>query len=268
MFAANQAQAKPERSSKSADVQLQWVRTHRQLLVWLGLVAAFTLLLWFAVLAALDRPIQRAEISGKFTQVSKLQIEQVLEPFAHRGFISIDLAAVKKSIEQIPWIEYARVERAWPDGLRVMVTEQTAIARWGEKGLLNGRGELFLPEARDVPLDLPLLEGPEGASGQVAKLYLDTYARLLAIGLRISHVALDERGAWVLNLSNGVEVRLGSQDISARLERFITAANVVVTRTGEVRYVDMRYSNGFSIGWGGAHAGSSAAQNEGSDDHV
>lgn len=268
MFAASQAQARTERSSKSADTHLQWVRTHRQLLIWLGLIAAFLLLLWFSVLAALDRPIQRAEISGKFTQVSRLQVEQVLEPFAHRGFISIDLGAVKKSIEQIPWIEYARVERAWPDGLRVMVTEQTAIARWGEKGLLNGRGELFLPEARDVPTDLPLLEGPEGASGQVAKLYLDTYARLLAIGLRISHVALDERGAWVLNLSNGVEVRLGSQDISARLERFITAANLIATRAGEVRYVDMRYSNGFSIGWGGAHAESSAAQNEGSDDHV
>ena len=268
MFAASQAQAKTERSSKTADTRLQWVRNHRQLLIWLGVIVAFTLLLWFAVLAALDRPIQRAEISGKFTQVSKLQIEQVLEPFAHRGFISIDLAAVKQSIEQIPWIEYARVERAWPDGLRVMVTEQTAIARWGEKGLLNGRGELFLPEARDVPTDLPLLEGPEGTSGQVAKLYLDTYARLLAIGLRISHVALDERGAWALALSNGVEVRLGSQDISDRLERFITAANVITTRAGEVRYIDMRYSNGFSIGWGGATTGVGAAQNEGSDDHV
>jgi hypothetical protein len=52
------------------------------------------------------------------------------------------------------------------------------------------------------------------------------------------------------------------------VERFITASNVITTRAGDVRYIDMRYSNGFSIGWGGATTGVSAAQKEGSDDHV
>lgn len=224
---------------------------------------------WFAVLVVFDRPIQRAEIIGKFAQVSRLQIEQSLEPFARRGFISIDLAAVKQAIEKIQWIDYARVERSWPDGLRVVVTEQVAVARWGASGLLNTHGRLFLPEARDLPADLPLLEGPEGTEGQVAKLYLETYSRLLAIGLRISRVTLDERGAWSLSLSNGVEVRLGRLDISARLERFMAAANEIAKSPREIHYVDMRYSNGFSIGWGSpSNAAMGTAQNEGNDDHV
>lgn len=270
MFAASQSQAKPESSSKAADARLQWLRKHRQPLIWAGLIAAVLVLLWFALISMLDRPIQRAEISGKFTQVSRLQIEQVLEPFAHRGFISIDLDAVKRAVEQLRWIDYARVERAWPDGLRVMVTEQVAVARWGATGLLNTRGKLFLPDARDLPAELPLLEGPDGMEGEVANLYLETFPRLLTVGLRLSRVTLDERGAWNLSLSNGVEVRLGRQDISTRLERFITAASpVIATRAGEVRYIDMRYSNGFSIGWGGAgNAATATAQSAGSDDNV
>jgi cell division protein FtsQ len=45
-------------------------------------------------------------------------------------------------------------------------------------------------------------------------------------------------------------VRLGRQDVATRLERFIAIASpVVATRGADVSYVDLRYSNGFSIGW-------------------
>jgi len=263
MFGSN-TQAKPVRkaaSNAALDARLEWLREHRQQLLWSGLCGAVLLLMWFAVVSMLDRPIQRAEISGKFTQVSRVQIEQALEPFARMGFVSINLDKVQRALQSIRWIDHARVERSWPDGLHVTVTEQVAVARWATPnaevgGLLNTRGELFLPEARDLPADLPLLTGPEGMETQVARLYLDTYPRLLTVGLNLSRVTLDERGAWSLQLSNGVEVRLGRQDVSARLERFIAAASpVIATRTAEVAYVDMRYSNGFSIGWAPAIKG-------------
>lgn len=259
MFGNHNKQAKPVRKATEASgiaARLEWLHVHRQQLLMFGVCAAVAMLLWFGAVSVLDRPIQRAEISGKFTQVSRVQIENALEPFARAGFVSIDLAAVKRTLESIRWIDYARVERAWPDGLRVMVTEQVAVARWAVinnevQGLLNTRGELFLPDARDLPADLPQLQGPQGTETQVARLYLDTYPRLLTVGLNLSRVTLDERGAWDLQLSNGVQVRLGRQDVTARLERFISAASpVIATRTGQVSYVDMRYSNGFAIGWG------------------
>ena len=228
-----------------------WLKTHRKKIMWATLILGVAIIIWFAIRGILDRPIQHAEISGKFAQVSRIQIEQVLEPFARKGFVSIDLDKVKHALEAIRWIDHVRVERAWPDGVRVFVTEQVAVARWGDKGLLNTRGELFLPGARDVRADLPQLSGPDGTEGDVAKLYLDTYPRLLTVGLTLGRVTLDERGAWSLQLSNGVEVRLGRDDVAARLERFIRAASpVIATRSGDVAYVDMRYSNGFSIGWG------------------
>lgn len=258
MFGSSNTQAKPLRNAAPnavVEARLEWLREHRQQLLWFGLCGAVLMVVWFSVVSMLDRPIQHAEINGKFTQVSRVQIEQALEPFARAGFVSINLNAVQRALQSIRWIDHARVERAWPDGLRVTVTEQVAVARWATPnenvgGLLNTRGELFLPDARDLPADLPLLTGPEGMETQVARLYLDTYPRLLTVGLNLSRVTLDERGAWSLQLSNGVEVRLGRQEVAARLERFIAAASpVIATRTAEVAYVDMRYSNGFSIGW-------------------
>jgi cell division protein FtsQ len=230
----------------------------RRLHIACGSAAGAVLLSW-CVLALLDRPVQRIEVAGQFHRVSPLQVEKAVLPFAHQGFISLELEQIKAAIETIPWVDRARVERSWPSGVAVFVSEQIPGARWGERGLLNSRGELFLKEARFIPAELPRLDGPEGTETQVARLYLDTYPRLASVGLRLSSVALDARGAWQLTVTSaqntlghtgGVEVRLGRLDVEVRLERFIRAAGpVVATRADDVAYVDMRYSNGFAVGW-------------------
>jgi cell division protein FtsQ len=215
----------------------------------LALMVGVGVMAWGLVLS-FDRPIGKVEVGGQFQRVAPLQIEEVVAPFRGAGFLSIDLDALRASVETIPWVDRARVERKWPNGVRVFITEHVAAARWGESGLMNTRGELFLNDAKHIPPELPQLVGPPGTEAQVAKLYLETYPRLLGVGMQLSRVELDARGAWQLTLGNGVIVRLGRQEVPARLERFITVASpVVAARAAEVNYVDLRYSNGFSVGW-------------------
>ena len=65
-----------------------------------------------------------------------------------------------------------------------------------------------------------------------------------------TNVRLDDRGAWEIELADGLQVRLGRQDVKDRLERFIRLASpTVAKRVAEINYVDMRYTNGFSVGW-------------------
>jgi cell division protein FtsQ len=214
--------------------------------------------LWFLLCAAplgaltyvLDRPVRVVALDGDFQRVSPAEIEQAVAPYLTAGFMSADLDAIQRAVEILPWVDHARVQRRWPAGLHVTVVEQTAVARWGEAGLLNTRGELFVRAAAHVPAELPRLSGPDGTEARVAAQYLATESRMLENGMRIAALRLDERGAWEMDLDSGVTVRLGRRDVAARLDRFIrTASQVIAHRAGDVAYVDMRYSNGFAIGW-------------------
>jgi cell division protein FtsQ len=166
------------------------------------------------------------------------------------GFVSADLLDIQQQIIELPWIDQASVARRWPSRLRITVTEQVPAAIWGERGLLNVRGELFVASARHIPAELPRLSGPEDRSADVAQRYLAVRDRLIPVGLDLRRVHLDARGAWDMTLNNGVEVRLGRRDVDERTDLFLDiVADIITGRAAEIDYVDMRYSNGFTIGW-------------------
>ncbi len=55
-----------------------------------------------------------------------------------------------------------------------------------------------------------------------------------------------------MTLQNGVQVRLGRRDVAERTNLFLdVVADIITSRAKEIDYVDMRYSNGFTIGWNG-----------------
>ena len=80
--------------------------------------------------------------------------------------------------------------------------------------------------------------------------YLEVREQLIPLGLDLRQVHLDARGAWQMMLANGVEVRIGRRDVDARTGLFLAVvANIITGRAADIQYVDMRYSNGFTIGW-------------------
>ncbi len=218
-------------------------------------VAATCAVVALLLIFALDRPVRRVLLEGPFQRVAPPEVEAAVAQAARGGLASVDLARIRQQAEAIDWVDSAVVTRVWPDAIRVVVNEQVAAARWNDAGLLNARGELFIRNARYVPPELPLLEGPEGSEGDVAQLYIEAQGRLLEAGLRLTGVRLDERGAWELRLGDGLQVRLGRQAVHERLERFIRLASpMVAKRVAEISYVDMRYTNGFSVGWNARNA--------------
>lgn len=229
---------------------LDWRRLGVSLVSVAGMVAAALAVTW-----ALDQPIETVAVEGRFQRVQAVDVEQAVKDRVHgAGLVTVSLESVRRAIRQLPWVDNATVQRAWPRGLRVVVTEQTAAARWGTNGLLNSRGELFVSESRHIPGELPKLSGPPGTENQVAQRYLAIQGRLVEAGMRIAALRLDARGAWEIDLDNGVMVRLGRRQIDERFERFIAAAlKLVAQRSGDISYVDMRYTNGFAVGWKGAN---------------
>ena len=200
--------------------------------------------------ALLNQPIESITIDGPFQRVSALQIEEAIGSELDEGFLGANLSEVQKRIVSLPWIDRASVSRRWPGKLEIKVSEQVPAACWGARGLMNIRGELFVNDARHIPAELPRLSGPQDRSSDVAKMYLEIRQQLIPLGLDLRSVNLDARGAWQLTLQDGIDIRLGRRDIEERTDLFlVVVANIVSSREADIEFVDMRYNNGFTIGW-------------------
>ncbi|MEL6301231.1 MAG: cell division protein FtsQ/DivIB [Pseudomonadota bacterium] len=200
---------------------------------------------------ALDRPIEEISVKAPFNRVTTSQISAAVGDLDATGFLSADLSAMRERIEALEWVDRASVRRLWPDRLHISISEQVPAARWGDYGLLNTRGELFVERSRFEFPELPRLSGPDSRVTDVAAQYLAINGPTIKAGLGgLQALRLEERGSWHLILMNGIEVRLGRKDVSARVERFLQSVTpLLVRKTDQIRYVDMRYTNGFAIGW-------------------
>lgn len=200
---------------------------------------------------ALDQPIRTVQVTGRFQHVSPQAIERIVAGQARgKGLLTVDLAAVTRAIHTLAWVDAVSVEREWPHGLSVLVVEQVAAARWGPDGLVNGAGALFATGLSRFPAGLARLSGPDGSQAEVTRRYLAMQRRLAPAGLTITALRLDARGAWQLDFANRITVRLGRSQVDERFDKFMSAAlGIVEHSAGDISYVDMRYTNGFAIGW-------------------
>lgn len=225
--------------------KIPWSRVITTVMVVTVLMTGYVAMNWL-----MDRPIDAVVINGAFQRVSAIRLEEALAPHVRTSFLRADLHAMRAELAGIPWVENASVRRRWPGSIEVLVTEQRPAACWGERGLLNHRGELFVDDVKHVPVELPRLDGPEGSEGRVAMRYFQIQQRLEQRGMAAVSLRLDERGAWEFQLNNGIRVRLGASAVDERIDRFFMALDQVLASQAEaVDYVDMRYTNGFAIGW-------------------
>ncbi len=204
--------------------------------------------------ALLDRPVDKLRLEGPFQRVTPIQVEAALAPALDRGFLSTDLGQLRRLVGTLDWVDEVEIARVWPDTLAIRVAEHQAAARWGETGLLNTRGELFTDESRYEFPELPRLSGPSGGEAQVASQYLALRGRLAEANLTLDALTMDERGAWQIDLASGQKIRLGRRELEQRLDRFFgVVVPALAVEMRRVEYVDMRYTNGFSVGWSGSN---------------
>ena len=197
----------------------------------------------------LELPVTKLEIEGSLKRVTELDIEAAAEVLGE-GFLSLDLNEVRERISKLAWVDRVSLQRVWPDTLRIRYTEHRAAASWGETGLLNTRGELFAEDAGREYRELPKLVGPAGSHRRVAARYLDVSERLAGTSLRLESIRMDARGAFSIELAGGLSVRIGREDVDSRIARFFDVALPGLgAELDRAAYVDMRYPNGFAVGW-------------------
>lgn len=225
--------------------QVNWSRVVSSIAALIVVASGYVGTLWL-----MDRPIERVVINGEFERVSAIQLEKLLAPHLSAGFLSADLRAMRVDLIELPWVVRASVRRRWPGTIEVNIAEQKPAAVWTDTGLLNLAGELFVAKASHIPAELPRLYGPDGSEQRVAEMFFRIEERLEQRGLAAVALYLDNRGAWEMQLLNGIRVRIGARQVEQRIDGFFKALDsVVAAETDRIDYVDMRYTNGFAIGW-------------------
>jgi cell division protein FtsQ len=206
----------------------------------------------------LDLPVRTLDIEGRFQRVTKLEILAAAQPALKESFLTLDLEDIRERVAAIDWVDTVKLQRVWPDTLRISYEEHRAAARWGDSGLLNTRGELFADDVRREYPELPRLAGPEGSHHRVAATYMAVRDRLARANLTLESIEMDARGSFSIGLAGGMTVRIGRDDLDRRIDRLFAVA--VPTLAGEidrVAYIDLRYANGFAVGWREAPASDS-----------
>ena len=222
------------------------------------LLAGLGLLAWFAAPVLAGPKLSQLTLSGRLQHVQPAAVLAAVQPSVGSGFFTTDVDKVSAAVTAVPWVAQADVRRQWPHTLYISVTEEVPVARWNGDGLMDAQGRVFVHSTDPAYAALPALSGREGSEQDVLAQYDTLQALMVPRGLAIATLAVDARGAATLLLDDGIEVRLGREDAEARLARFSSVALPALgAKLATVAYVDMRYTNGFAVGWktaGGAQA--------------
>jgi len=220
-----------------------------------GLLLAGAALLWLARQPLFA--IRVITVDGDVGRNSVSTIRANAAPRLAGNFMTLDLAAVRRAFESVPWVRHAVVQKVWPNRLRVRLEEHRPVALWGggEPGsekLVNSFGEVFEANVGDVEDDtLPTLEGPEGSSARVLAMH-DKLSRPFALlQARVDGLELSGRGSWQATLDTGAVVEIGrgsDEEIVARTARFVATVRQVTSRYQRpLEYADLRHTDGYAV---------------------
>lgn len=88
-------------------------------------------------------PINEIQIKNQYEKVDALQVDLIIKQYLRGNFFGLDLNLTRNVFKKLPWVREVSVRRQWPDKIEITIEEHQVIARWGNIGLVNDKGELF-----------------------------------------------------------------------------------------------------------------------------
>ena len=190
-------------------------------------------------------PIQSVRLNSAPEKVVAEQVLQVVRHEVRGNFFTVNIDRVRRSVESLPWVRNVSIRREFPNRLVMELEEHQALAYWNSGALVNQQGEVFAASDEQV---LPSFSGSEESSLEVTQRYAQFNQQLAAVDLTVTQIALSARHAWHLKLSNDIVLELGRDNVEQRLARFVSVYPYSLAKMqGGVRYVDLRYPNGFAV---------------------
>ena len=167
-----------------------------------------------------------------------------------KSFFNIDINYLQSKIENIDWISSANIRRSYPNEIIIFVTEHIPIAIWNNKDYLNQFGEIFTANKKNNKF--PILISKNNKNKIIFE-YLSLFSNDLIrhnINEKVVKIIEDDIRSISVILSSGITIKLGSKNVKEKIDIFFKVYQTLNSSDlSKMRYIDMRYSNGFSVGW-------------------
>jgi cell division septal protein FtsQ len=179
------------------------------------------------------------------THETAAQIESAAGLTRHPPLLDVNSGAMAKGIERLPWVRSASVSVHWPDGVRVVVTEQvpllvmsTAGGQWAE---VDADGRVLAVVATRPP-GLVQVTGPQPPGvpgttlGGADQLGLRIAASLpLSFRAQVTEVKVESAGFVQLAMTTPIVVDLGdASQLHAKYEDVSAALAAATLHVGDI----------------------------------
>ncbi len=217
--------------------------------------------------------IEEILVYGESGDLGDEQVKKVAQNALDGNFFSISLEKLESEVEQLPWVFSASLRRQWPSTIVINVVEAELAARWGTDKWLSLAGDLIVRPVNEKwdHSALARLDGPEDQVDVVWKAFQQWSGKFASVGLSLDALSLSPTGLLDLRISaaapglqgesDNPNGRIADTDSSVtlivelknswtRVQRFLdTLDSRLLVRFPEMESVDLRYPNGFTIGW-------------------
>ena len=186
--------------------------------------------------------------SEKLRHADKKRLFEAMRPYLTGSFFNVNLHEAQRAASKLDWVRSVKIDRIPPSQIKVTIDEYEPAARWirnGEQaGLVSTHGEVFQAAYAE---ELPEFDGDVNEQKVMFEQYENFNNQLKPLRLRIIRLQYSPRGAWSMMLNNGIEVRLGKDETSTRMARFVQSfPRYLQARAQYIDYVDMRYQDAFA----------------------
>ncbi|HDR46551.1 MAG TPA: FtsQ-type POTRA domain-containing protein [Geoalkalibacter subterraneus] len=172
--------------------------------------------------------------------------------------LELDLEMIAARIEENPWVRQARVDRIFPQDVRIRVAEREprAIVNLGYLYYVDEGGEVFKMLDGQDRLDYPVITGmerdelvdnPQQAQDRLRRAIslLGELEQRRHFNIEaVSEIHLDaRRGIALYTYRSAVPVHLGEGDYAAKLDRFERIYKELEPRLAVLEYIDLQVSD-------------------------
>jgi cell division septal protein FtsQ len=223
----------PRISARRTEIAREQGR-RRARLVGIGLVVLAALFGIWSLLHSSLFSVRSVSVVGA-THETTAQIEAAAGLTDHPPLLDVDTGAAARGIERLPWVRLAWVTVHWPDGVQVLVAQETPrfvmVAAGGKWAELTGSGRV-LADVTARPPGLIEVAGPQapgapgtvlGAADQLGLHIGTTLPRSFRAQVTLVTV---ESGGWVqlgmttpilVNIGDGTQLGAKYEDVSSLL---------------------------------------------------